>query len=97
MKAIELVLQSPLFWDVDKSKLNPELNKQFIICRVMDRGDIDAVKAVLKYYEKISVKEILTNARYIEQKTITFFANYFDLLPSDFKAWNTDSNNQWNL
>ena len=97
MKDIKILLHSPLFWDVDKTKLNPDLNKQFIICRVMDRGDIEAVNTVLNYYDRQAVKETLTNARFIEKKTITFFANYFDLLPSDFKAWKSDETIQWNL
>ena len=97
MKNINTLLHSQLFWDVDKTKLNPDLNKQFIICRVMDRGDIEAVKIVLNYYDSQTVKETLTNARFIEKNTITFFSNYFDLSPTDFKAWKSETNFQWNL
>jgi hypothetical protein len=92
-----ILLLSPLFWDVIKSKLNPDLNKQFIICRVMDRGDIEAVNTVMNYYDKATIKEVLTNARFIEKKTITFFANYFDLSTTDFKAWKSDSTTPWNI
>lgn len=91
------LLLSPLFWDVNKSKLRPDLNQQFIICRVMDRGDIEAVKTVMHYYDKATIKDVLTNAGFIEKKTITFFANYFDLSTTDFKAWNSDSTTPWNL
>ena len=97
MKEIKTLLQSSLFWDVDKEKLNPYLNKQFIICRVMDRGDIKDVNVVLNYYNRQTLIETLTNARFIEKKTIAFFANYFDLSPTDFKAWKSESNIQWNL
>jgi hypothetical protein len=93
---ITKLLLSPLFWDVDKTKLSPNLNKQFIICRVMDRGDIEAVKTAMKYYDKATVQEVLTNAGFIEKKTITFFANYFGLSPADFKAWKSDSTTPWN-
>ena len=91
------LLLSSLFWDVDKTKLSPKLNKQFIICRVMDRGDIEAVRIVMNYYDKATIKEVLTNAGFIEKKTITFFANYFDLAFTDFKAWKSDSTIPWNI
>ena len=91
------LLQSPLFWDVNKSKLTPDLNKQFIICRVMDRGDLDAVNTVMNYYDKATIKDVLTNAGFIEKKTIAFFANYFDISPTDFKAWKSDSTIPWNI
>jgi hypothetical protein len=94
---ISKLLQSSLFWDVDKTKLNADLNKQFIICRVMDRGDFEEVIIVMDYYDKATIKEVLTNAPFIEKKTITFFANYFDISPSNFKAWKSDSTIPWNI
>jgi hypothetical protein len=94
---ISKLLQSSLFWDVDKTKLHVDLNKHFIICRVMDRGDIEDVNTLMNYYNKAIIKDVLTNAGFIEKKTITFFANYFDLSPTDFKAWKSDSTIPWNI
>lgn len=97
MKEIERLLESPLFWDINNTKLNPQFNKQFIICRVLDRGDIESVKIIINFYDKQSIKDSLINARFIEKKTIAFFANYFNIKPTDFKSWKSDSNIQWDL
>lgn len=88
MKRGDLVHRLPtsLFWDVDPASLDEEAHSVFIISRVMDRGDRPDVDEVFSYYGQDKVKEALLAAPCLDRRTIAYFANYFDVAESDFKA-----------
>ena len=79
-------LSAFLFWDVDPSGINPETHQQFIIPRVMERGTLADVKTVWDYYGNEAVKSALLNASALSIKTISFFANQFNLPREAFRA-----------
>ncbi|MCC7299495.1 MAG: hypothetical protein IT583_00245 [Verrucomicrobia bacterium] len=85
-------LSAFLFWDVDPSGINPELHRQFIIPRVMERGTQSDVKAVWDYYGSEPVKNALLNATDLSAKTISFFANQFHLSREAFRSFRTLAN-----
>lgn len=51
------------FWDVDVTKLDPEKKPFFVISRLLDKGDVEAVKWVRKNYNTESIRETLENYR----------------------------------
>lgn len=75
-----------LFWDTDPAKLDPEKHKQFIIRRVMERGDIEDVEVIWRSYNHDEIREALKSARYLSPKTTAFFSNQFDLPKDAFRA-----------
>ena len=85
-------LSAFLFWDVDPSGINPDLHRQFIIPRVMERGTLADVKAVWDYYGSESVKNALLNAIDLSAKTVSFFANQFHLSREAFRAFRNPAN-----
>ena len=80
-------LSDHLFWDVDRSSVDAEEHRQFIIPRIMDRGTLDDVKAAWRYYGEENIREVLLGARVLQRKTISFFANQFDLSRESFRAF----------
>jgi len=88
-------LSTFLFWDVDPSGVNPETHRQFIIPRVMERGTLADVKTVWEYYGGETVKSVLLNAAGLSAKTVSFFANQFNLPREDFRAFRNPSD-RWN-
>lgn len=76
-----------LFWDVDEQKFDFEKNAAQIIPRVFMRGTLEDIIQVLRYYGKEKVKEILINTRYLDKKTLSFSANYFNLFKDDFRCY----------
>lgn len=52
----------------------------------MDRGTRREVNLAWSYYGDNRIKKILLSAPCLEKRTIAFFANYFHLPPSAFKA-----------
>ena len=81
-------LSATLFWDVDRSGVDPEANADFLIVRVMERGNREDVRAVWTYYGQEKVRDSLLSAPSLSRKTIAFFANQFDLSREAFRAHN---------
>jgi hypothetical protein len=85
-------LSAFLFWDVDPSGINPETHRQFIIPRVMERGTLADVKTVWEYYGVETVRSALLNAADLSAKTVSFFANQFNLSRDSFRAFRNPAN-----
>ncbi len=84
-------LSDHLFWDVDRSSVDAEKHRKFIIPRIMDRGTLDDVQAAWRYYGEEKIREALLNARVLHKKTIAFFANQFQLPCERFRAFQTQA------
>jgi len=89
MKSLALIgrLSAFLFWDVDPSVIHPEKHRQFLIPRIMERGTLDDVKTVLEYYGNETVQSALLNTAGLSAKTVSFFANQFNLPRGAFRAF----------
>jgi len=49
------------FWDVDVKKLNPQKYLYFVINCLLDKGDIQAARFVLKTFPKLKLLRHLKN------------------------------------
>lgn len=83
-----------LFWDVDPQTLTPE-HARFIIERVLDWGDIQAVNWVLHTFPRSLIVEVLRTSRRLSSKSAMFWAVMFDVNPQEVQSlkqrrWNTD-------
>lgn len=81
-------LSATLFWDVDRSGVESEANADFLIVRVMERGNREDVGAAWTYYGQEKVRDSLLSAPSLSRKTIAFFANQFGLSREAFRAHN---------
>ncbi|MCK5528228.1 MAG: hypothetical protein KAI74_00980 [Kiritimatiellae bacterium] len=80
-------LSEHLFWDVEKHDIDLTKHQRFIITRVLDRGTSRDVRLIWSYYGEDSVKNAIMNAPSLQRKTISFFANQFQIPPEDFRAY----------
>ena len=64
------------FWDTDFSKLDKNFHSQFIIGRILEYGDKNAVEWLFKYFKKSEFKEALEKKRNISPLS----ANYWSLI-----------------
>lgn len=101
MTEIEIKSQitEALFWDINFAKIDFNKQKAFIIPRIMDRGTKKDVKLIWNFYGEEIIKESLINTRFLENKTIYFFANIFSIQPEDFRAFRLKhkQTSNWNL
>lgn len=61
------------FWDVDFKKIDPKESAQYIIARLIDRGNDKAIRWLFKHYPRVLVKEVVTNRRGFSAKTANFW------------------------
>lgn len=81
------------FWDVDFNSLSFSanelklstnkqgfsVNKSFILKRLLDRGNTEAINWVKENYNRKEIGELLLTTRDISQKTANFWADFLEL------------------
>lgn len=82
-----LLVRPSLFWDINPAKLDMDRHAAFIIVRVMERGTRQEVRSIWNYYGETIIKKHLLEARYLHNKTISYFANQFDISRTQFKSF----------
>ncbi len=68
----------PYFWDIDFSELDLK-NSQFIIKRVLDRGDTSSIKWLVNNYSKKDIENTIMKSRDLSQKTANFWADLYKM------------------
>ncbi len=76
-----------LFWDCDIDAVDEQKHMNFIIVRVMERGDIDDVREVCQFYDRAVIEHALLSARTLSPKTISFFSRQFGVDRQNFRAY----------
>lgn len=66
-------------WDVKTDALDVDKHSGFVIERVLEYGDTDALGWILKTYKKDKILEILKKSKKISPKTGNFYALYFGI------------------
>lgn len=68
------------FWDVDFKKIDAQKSAQYVIARLIDRGNDKAINWLLKHYDRDLIREIIIKRRGFSPRTVNFWA---DLLGID--------------
>ena len=75
---METLQKVALFWDVDRAKLDADQSADFIIRRVLARGDIDDVHWVFSRYGKERVAAVARAARDFDSRSAHFWKTHFE-------------------
>lgn len=67
------------FWDIDFSKLDVEKNSEYIIARILEYGDLEAIKWLLETYHRKMIKKVLMSRRGFSNKTANFWSKILDI------------------
>lgn len=57
------------FWDIDFTKLNWQKDKRYVIERILENGDDQAVAQLLHSYSKEEIVDVVVNSRRLSSKT----------------------------
>lgn len=74
------------FWDVDVSKLDPAKKPYFVISRLLDKGDIEAVKWVRSNFEEETIKDTFLTLKDFNEKTGRFWSLLLKIPESKIKC-----------
>ena len=67
------------FWDVDFYSLDLQKDAYFIIERILEEGDIKAIKWMLRTFSPKTIKKVLQTSKKLSKKSANFWAIIFNL------------------
>lgn len=89
------VFSSHLFWDVDPEKIDMEKNKKLIVERVVQRGSRSDLNALLSYYDKNEVREVIKQLPWLNKKDMAFVRVFFDIPFNELKCYSKKPFNRY--
>lgn len=76
------------FWDVQAEKVNPSTHPQYVINRLLDKGNLDAARWVLKSFPKETIRETFRKRRDFSPWNGRFWAHYLELSEKEVACLN---------
>lgn len=67
------------FWDVDAKKINPGKSPYYVINRLLDKGNLEAVRWVRRSFPKDLITETIKTKKDFSFKTVTFWSKYYQI------------------
>lgn len=58
-----------LFWDTDPKNIDPHINAEYIIERILDLGNDKEVAWVRRFYDKSLIQKVVSNPRRLMPRT----------------------------
>ena len=80
-------LHKRMFWDVDFNSINYDNDYRFVIERVFERGDVNDIREVRRYYGDEMIVNTLKNAKWLRYDIFVFCKNLYNLKPEDFRCY----------
>jgi hypothetical protein len=79
-------LSPHLYWDVRPSDVDPERHAGWLARRVLEYGDWPDWQALVSYYGRKRLAEIVTGIRSLHPRALAFCIVWFDLPASHFRC-----------
>ncbi len=76
------------FWDVDAKKVNPATHPDYVINRLLDKGNLEAARWVLKNFPRDTIIETLKTRRDFSPWNGVFWANYLGVPREEVRCLN---------
>lgn len=67
------------FWDVSFEKIDLEKSRVFVLKRVLEYGNEEAVRWMWKHFKKSEVKDTLSRFRGFSRKTANYWATVLEI------------------
>jgi hypothetical protein len=87
------------FWEVEPKEVDLEENAYYVMGRVLEWGNLEAVRKLHRYYGDARLKEFLlsTNSRVLGKKTMRFWQVILNLSPEECARISSirDKNRLW--
>lgn len=80
-------LSNHIFWDVDRSKLDWEKRKRFVIYRVVHYGTLEDWYTIEKFYGKKTIGEEMTQERQLDKRVLSFLSCILEIPKEKFRCY----------
>lgn len=88
-----------LFWDVDAARLDIQKDDTFILERLLEMGDDEAIAWVRKTYPEQAIVETVRNSRRLSRKTARFWQIMLGLEEEEIRclsrSYRREANQLW--
>lgn len=81
-----LQLSDHLFWDVDRSSIDPERHTPWLVKRVLEYGCWRDWQTLVAHYGKPRLAEISTGIRSLQPRALACCQAWFQLPPTAFRC-----------
>jgi hypothetical protein len=85
----------PFFWDTTPEKLNLEKNRNYIVTRLLNKGDITEILWLKKEYTKEEIKEVALSSRDLDPVVANFLKDEFHLRKEEMKYYQMKPSVLW--
>ena len=75
------------FWDTDPTRLDSRRHRRYIIERLLDIGDLDALRWLFRTYGEAEIKAVVRQSRALSRPAAFFWAHFFDLNPQELSLY----------
>lgn len=82
-------LSREIFWDTNYDTIDWDKSYQWVICRVLEYGNIEDWREMRKYYGDKKIVEAATKARSLSIKTMHFIHHIFEVPLEKFRCYNS--------
>ncbi len=70
------------FWDVKFDDLDLKKNPEFILKRIIDRGNTQALRWAQNYFSQNDIKKLILSSRDLSRKTANFWSIILNINPN---------------
>ncbi len=81
------VLPKRLFWDVNPDNLDFDIKAAFVFEPVFERGDVEDIRTIRRYYGDSKVSDALLKAKYLGLQTIYLASAVTGRKLTDFRCY----------
>lgn len=78
MQSLPIFLKK-YFWDTKFTEIDEIQNSRYVIERVLEYGDKEALRWLFKNYPSSEIKEVVSKTRFLSLRSLFFWASLFNL------------------
>ena len=67
------------FWDIDPTQIDPEAHPEYVVERLLELGDLRAVRGMLTSFPPQLIIRVLMSSRRLSPFSANFWALFFDV------------------
>ena len=96
---LSLNLSKNIFWDIEIDSLDNTRDRCLIIERAVAMGDLADIKEIIQFYGIETIKLEITEAGYLDNKTIAWLGVFLNIPKTKFKCCTKRQSNRvhWNF
>lgn len=68
------------FWEVDTEKLDFKKRGEYVIGRLLECGDVEAIRWLFKTFDRELIKKVILKSRGFSPKTLSFWSPFLVLI-----------------